>query len=80
MFGSIWVEIYPIKGGIMNPLEVFMKKIEQLLNKSLDKKGGVDTRTLTDLFDLRTNIQTQINQKKSLDDLRKYYHSLKRSS
>jgi hypothetical protein len=80
MFGSICVEIYPIKGGIMNPLEVFMKKIEQLLNKSLDKKGGVDTRTLTDLFDLRTNIQTQINQKKSLDDLRKYYHSLKRSS
>ena len=64
----------------MNPLEVFMKKIEQLLNKSLDKKGGVDTRTLTDLFDLRTNIQTQINQKKSLDDLRKHFHSIKRGS
>ena len=63
----------------MNPLEVFMKKIDSILNKSISKEE-VDTRTLIDLFDLRTNIQTQINQKKSLDDLRKYYHSLKRSS
>lgn len=63
----------------MNPLEVFMKKIERLLNKTLSKEE-VDTRTLIDLFDLRTNIQSQINQKKSLEDLRKYYHSSKRSS
>ena len=63
----------------MNPLEVFMKKIERLLNKSLSKEE-VDTRTLIDLFDLRTNIQSQINQKKSLEDLRKYYHSSKRES
>ena len=63
----------------MNPLEVFMKKIERLLNKTLSKEE-VDTRTLIDLFDLRTNIQSQINQKKSLEDLRKYYHSSKRES
>ena len=46
----------------MNPLEVFMKKIERLLNKNLSKEE-VDTRTLVDLFDLRTNIQSQINRK-----------------
>ena len=63
----------------MNPLEVFMKKIERLLNKSLSKED-VDTRTLIDLFDLRTNIQSQINRKKSLEDLRRYYHSSRRSS
>ena len=63
----------------MNPLEVFMKKIERLLNKNLSKEE-VDTRTLVDLFDLRTNIQSQINRKKSLDDLRSYYHSSRRSS
>ena len=63
----------------MNPLEVFMKKIERLLNKSLSKED-VDTRTLVDLFDLRTNIQSQINRKKSLEDLRRYYHSSRRSS
>ena len=53
----------------MNPLEVFMKKIERLLNKNLSKEE-VDTRTLIDLFDLRTNIQSQINRKKSLEDLK----------
>lgn len=63
----------------MNPLEVFMKKIERLLNKNLSKED-VDTRTLVDLFDLRTNIQSQINRKKSLEDLRRYYHSSRRSS
>ena len=63
----------------MNPLEVFMKKIERLLNKNLSKED-VDTRTLIDLFDLRTNIQSQINRKKSLEDLRRYYHSSRRSS
>ena len=63
----------------MNPLEVFMKKIERILNKNLSKEE-VDTRTLIDLFDLRTNIQSQINRKKSLEDLRRYYHSSSRSS
>ena len=63
----------------MNPLEVFMKKIERLLNKNLSKEE-VDTRTLIDLFDLRTNIQSQINRKKSLEDLRRYYHSSRGSS
>ena len=63
----------------MNPLEVFMKKIERLLNKNLSKEK-VDTRTLINLFDLRTNIQSQINRKKSLEDLRRYYHSSRGSS
>ena len=64
----------------MNPLEVFMKKIDSILNGYMDMKDP-QPQDLVDLFDLRTTIQGQLEKKKSIEDFKKYYnHAGERSS
>ena len=57
----------------MNPLEVFMKKIDSILNGYMDMKDP-QPQDLVDLFDLRTTIQGQLEKKKSMVDFKKYYN------
>ena len=57
----------------MNPLEVFMKKIDSILNGYLDMKDP-QPQDLVDLFDLRTTIQGQLEKNKSIEDFKKYYN------
>jgi len=57
----------------MNPLEIFMKKIDSILNGYMNMKD-VSPQNLIDLFDLRTNIQGQLEKKKSIEDLKRYYN------
>jgi hypothetical protein len=57
----------------MNPLEVFMKKIDSILNGYMDMKDP-QPQDLVDLFDLRTTIQGQLEKNKSIEDFKKYYN------
>ena len=47
----------------MNPLEVFMKKIDSILNGYMNMKDP-QPQSMIDLFDLRTTIQGQLEKKK----------------
>ena len=57
----------------MNPLEVFMKKIDSILNGYMDMKDP-QPQSMIDLFDLRTSIQGQLEKKKSVEDFKRYYN------
>ena len=57
----------------MNPLEVFMKKIDSILNVYMNMKDP-QPQSMIDLFDLRTSIQGQLEKKKSIEDFKRYYN------
>lgn len=57
----------------MNPLEVFMKKIDSILNGYMNMKD-LQPQSMIDLFDLRTSIQGQLEKKKSVEDFKRYYN------